>query len=97
MVFFSTWPVICCNVQEMPPSWCQECKILLEKAALAISANAGALAKLAEAVKTSSRVAAFEREVYHTSTARENAVTEYESHLSRHETRVMTAGSSSSE
>ena len=75
---------------------CEQCRILLKEASGAISAHAGAVSLLAEAVSLSESLSSLDRleeAVRATSVAREIAVEEYENHRSAHELKVMTAGS----
>lgn len=75
---------------------CEQCRILLEKAAEAISAHAKAISDLAEGVGRSFEVSAsalLERAASTTGILVEKAVERYENHRSTHELKVMTAGS----
>ena len=74
---------------------CELCKILLDRAALAISAHARAVARLAGAVGESSEadLSVMEFTVRTARIEHELAVTEYEVHRASHEMKVMTAGS----
>lgn len=79
----------------MPEKGCEQCKVLLDEAAAAISAHAKAVARLADAVgvNPSGVLTKLETEVHSTSLAREAAVLQYETHISAHELKIMTAGS----
>jgi hypothetical protein len=83
----------------MPHKWCEECKILLDDAANAISAHANAIARLEEAVRSNPEAAltAFESAVRATGRVREICVGQYEDHRAYHEVRAMAAGSSTFE
>lgn len=88
-------PSIARTVNVVGEGGCERCRILLAEASNAISAHAGALSLLAEAVAAggSLEVAQLETAIHALSGGREIAIENYENHRSAHELKVMTAGS----
>ncbi len=78
---------------------CEVCKILLDRAADAIAANARAVARLENAVVMNHEtdVTHLQMAVRLTGFEREAAVTQYELHRAGHRLKIMTAGSGSIE
>jgi hypothetical protein len=83
----------------MAEAGCKVCKILLDRAADAISAHASAVARLEQSVSANpeSNLSELESVVDATRLMRETAVIHYELHRSDHGSKTRTAGSGAAE